>query len=166
VEAAASIVRRGHTTLVVRVNMQDAAWATATFSILPRRDETPAPPLPPVVIGRRAVLGGNGRRLDRWIGDAIGLIVVDAQRGALEVPLTAYTANSYGALQGGLVAFVAEQAGARALGAPAAELHVAYLSQCGTPPFTTRTDVIGDRAAVVRVLDNDGRVATIAHVAT
>jgi len=166
VEAAASIVRRGTTTLVVQVNMGDAAWATATFAILPRRDETPAPPLPPVVPGRRAVLGGSGRRLTRWIGDAIGLTAIDAARGELSVPLTAYTANSFGALQGGLVAFVAEQAGARALGAPAIELHVAYLSQCRSAPFTTRADVIGPRAAVVRVLDGDGRVATIANVVT
>jgi uncharacterized protein (TIGR00369 family) len=166
VEATAAVVRRGRSTLVVEVRLRDAAWATATFSILPKRDETPAPHLPPVIPGRRAVLGGSGGHLTRWIGDAIGLAVVDAQQGELSVPLTPYTANSFGALQGGLVAFVAEQAGACALAAPTVELDVAYLSQCRSAPFTTRADVIGPRMAVVRVLDSDGRLVTIANVAT
>jgi len=165
VEAEASVVRRGHTTLVVQVHIADAAFATATFSILPRRDDTPGPTIPPVVAGRRAVLGGSGRALTQWIGDAIGLSTVDAARGELSVPLTAYSANSFGALQGGLVAFLAAQAGACALGAPAVELHVAYLSQCRDAPFTTRADVVGPGAAVVEVLDSNGRIATVANVA-
>ncbi len=165
VEAAASVVRRGRTTLVVQVRMGDTAWATATFSILPRRQDTPGPTLPPIVPGRRAVLGGSGTRLSRWIGDAIGLAVVDGGRGQLSVPLTPYATNSFGALQGGLVAFVAEQAGASALGAPVTELQVAYLSQCRDAPFTTTADVVGPRQAVVRVFNGDGRLATIANVA-
>ena len=165
VEAAASVVRRGHTTLVVQVHISDAAFATATFSILPRREDTPGPTIPPIVAGRRAVLGGSGRALTQWIGDAIGLSIVDAGRGELSVPLTEYTANSFGALQGGLVAFVVAEAGASALGAPAAELQIAYLTQCRDAPFTTRADVVGPGAAVVRVFDNNGRVATIANVA-
>jgi acyl-coenzyme A thioesterase PaaI-like protein len=165
IEAAASVVRRGHTTLVVQVHIADAAYATATFSILPRRDETPGPTMPPVVAGRRAVLGGSGRRLTRWIGDAIGMTTVDAARGELSVPVTAYTANSFGALQGGLVAFIAAQAGASALGAPAIEVHLAYLSQCRDAPITTRAEVVGPGAAVVRVYDNGGRLATVANVA-
>jgi uncharacterized protein (TIGR00369 family) len=166
VEAAAVVARRGHTTLVVEVGMGDAASATATFSILPRRDETPGPVLPPIVPGRRAVLGSGSTQLTGWIGDAIGLSVIDAQRGQLSVPLTAYATNSFGALQGGLVAFVAAQAGATALGAPAVELQVAYLAQCREPPFTTTTDVIGPRHAVVRVFTGDGRLATMANVGT
>jgi uncharacterized protein (TIGR00369 family) len=163
-EAGASVVRRGRRILVVQVRIGDAAWALATFSVLPRRDETPGPTLPPVIPGRRAVLGGSGRTLTQWIGDAIGLTTVNAARGEVSVPLTAYSANSFGALQGGLVAFVAEQSGACALGAPAVELHAAYLSQCREPPFTATADVIGPGAAVVRVLDGDGRLATIANV--
>ncbi len=166
VAAEASVVRRGHSTLVVQVHIANAAFATATFSILPRRDDTPGPTIPPIVAGRRAVLGGHGRALTQWIGDAIGLSTVDAPRGELSVPLSPYTANSFGALQGGLVAFVAAQAGACALEAPAVELQVAYLSQCRDAPFTTRADVLGPGAAVVRVLDDGGRVATIANVAT
>ncbi|HZQ84211.1 MAG TPA: PaaI family thioesterase [Acidimicrobiales bacterium] len=165
VEAAASVVRRGRTTLVVEVRLTDAAWATATFSILPRRDDTPGPVIPPIAPGRRAVLGGRGSALTRWIGDAIGITTVDASEGRLSVPLSAYTANSFGALQGGLVAFVAEQAGACALGRPAVELHVAYLSQCRDAPFTTSAELVGPDAAVVAVRDNAGRLATIANVA-
>jgi uncharacterized protein (TIGR00369 family) len=165
VEATASVVRRGHTTLVVQVHLAEAAFAAATFSILPRRADTPGPTIPPVVVGRRAVLGGSGRALTQWIGDAIGLATIDAQRGELSVPLTEYSANSFGALQGGLVAFLAAQAGASALGAPAVEVQVAYLSQCREAPFTTRADVVGPGAAAVRVHDNDGRVAAVANVA-
>jgi uncharacterized protein (TIGR00369 family) len=166
IEAAASVVRRGRTTLVVEVRLTSAAWATATFSILPRREGAPAPSIPRLTPGRRSVLGGRGRALTRWIGDAVGVETVDAARGELSVPLSAYTANSFGALQGGLVAFVAEQAGACALGAPAVELHVAYLSQCRDAPFTTSAQVVGPRAAVVEVRDGEGRLATIANVAT
>jgi uncharacterized protein (TIGR00369 family) len=167
IEAAASVVRRGRTTLVVEVRLTSAAWATATFSILPKRDGAPALAIPPLTPGRRTVLGGSsGRALTRWIGDAVGVTTVDAARGELSVPLSAYTANSFGALQGGLVAFLAEQAGACALGAPAADLHVAYLSQCRDAPFTTSAQVVGPRAAVVEVRDGEGRLATIANVAT
>jgi uncharacterized protein (TIGR00369 family) len=115
IEAAGRVIRRGRTTVVVEVDLSDVAWASATFAVLPQRADTPGP-----VVGRptrrRALLGGSGRAIDRWLGDQIGLTVTDAAAGALSIGLSDYVTNSFGALQGGMVAFVAEQAGATAIG--------------------------------------------------
>jgi len=175
IEATASVVRRGRTTVVVEVRLGEVGWATATFSVLARREEAPyrATPTP----GRRAVFGGDGQALSRWVGDAIGIAVVDAARGELSVPLSAYVANSFGALQGGMVALLAEQAGAAAIGAAlgtaatTVELHVAYLAQCRVGPFRTSATVLaangGTGTATVKVFDTGAgdRLATIANVA-
>jgi uncharacterized protein (TIGR00369 family) len=175
IEATASVVRRGRTTVVVEVSLGEVGWATATFSVLARREEAPYPATP--TPGRRPVFGGDGQTLTRWIGDAIGIAVVDAARGELSVPLGAYVANSFGALQGGMVALLAEQAGAAAIGAAlgtaatTVELHVAYLAQCRVGPFRTSATVLtADGAAgtaTVKVVDTGAgdRLATMANVA-
>jgi len=178
IEVTGSVLRRGRTTCVVEVLVGEGGWATATFAVLAHRDATPGPRVgaPGATTGRRQVFGGTGRPLAGWIGDAIGLTVVEAATGVLEVPLTAYVANSFGALQGGMVAFLAEQAGAAAVGAalgtPATTvgLQIAYLAQCRVGPFRTTAAVLDVRertgAATVRVTDTgaDGRLAAIAQV--
>ena len=175
IEAAGRVIRRGRTTVVVEVELSDVAWATATFAVLPQRAETPGPVVGRPT-GRRALLGGSGRPIGRWLGDEIGLAVTDAAAGALSIGLSDYVTNSFGALQGGMVAFVAEQAGATAigaaLGAPATtvDLHIAYLAQCRGGPFRTAATVLaaGDGAgsATVRITDAgaDDRLTTVAHV--
>ncbi len=175
IEASGRVLRRGRTTLVVEVRVEELAWATATFAVLPRRADAPGPTVGSPT-GRRSVLGGPGRPLGRWLGDEIGVSVADAAAGELTVGLSDYVANSFGALQGGMVAFLAEQAGATAigaaLGAPATtvDLHIAYLAQCRGGPFRTSTTVLAAAgatgSATVRVIDpaGDGRVATVAQV--
>jgi uncharacterized protein (TIGR00369 family) len=176
VEATGRVIRRGRTTVVVEVEVSDVAWATATFAVLAQRAETPGPVIRTPPSGRRSLLGDSGRPLDRWLGDEIGLAVVDAAAGALTISRSDYVTNSFGAVQGGMVAFVAEQAGATAigaaLGAPATtvDLHVAYLAQCRGGPFRTTATVLaagdGTGSAVVRVIDGgaDDRVTTVAQV--
>jgi len=174
IEATGAVVRRGRTTLVVEVQLGDVGWASATFAVLPQRADAPGPS--PRPDGRRAVFGGGGRPLPAWIGDVIGLEVVDAGAGVVTAPLGAYVANSFGALQGGMVALVAEQAGAAAIGAalgsPASTvaLHTAYLAQCRVGPFRTTATVLdasdASGSATVRVFDTGAgdRLTTIAHV--
>ena len=176
-EVTGSVLRRGRTTCVVEVRVGEGGWATATFAVLAHRDATPGPDVrAPEATGRRNVFGGTGRPLTQWIGDAVGLTVVDAAAGVVDVPLTPYVTNSFGALQGGMVAFVAEQAGAlavgAALGAPATTvgLQIAYLAQSRVGPFRTAASVLDVRersgAATVRVIDTgaDDRVCAIAQV--
>jgi len=176
IEATGRVIRRGRTTVVVEVELSDVAWATATFAVLPHRADTPGPVMGTPPRGRRALLGGTGRPLDRWLGDEIGLTVVDADAGALTISRSGYVTNSFGAVQGGMVAFVAEQAGATAigaaLGAPATtvDLHVAYLAQCRSGPFRTTATVLAARdgtgSAIVHVVDGgaDDRLTTVAQV--
>jgi uncharacterized protein (TIGR00369 family) len=176
IEASGRVIRRGRTTVVVEVEVPDVAWATATFAVLPHRAETPGPVIATPPRGRRSLLGGSGRPLDRWLGDEIGLMVADAATGALTISLSDYVTNSFGALQGGMVAFVAEQAGATAigaaLGAPATtvDLHISYLSQCRGGPFRTTATVLaaadGAGSATVRIIDTgaEDRLTTVAHV--
>jgi acyl-coenzyme A thioesterase PaaI-like protein len=176
IEATGRVIRRGRTTVVVEVELSGVAWATATFAVLAHRAETPGPVVGTPPRGRRALLGGSGRPLDRWIGDEIGLAVTDAAAGALTIHLSDYVTNSFGALQGGMVAFVAEQAGATAvgaaLGAPATtvDLHIAYLSQCRGGPFRTTATVLaaedGAGWATVHIVDEgaEDRLTTVAHV--
>jgi acyl-coenzyme A thioesterase PaaI-like protein len=175
VEAQASVLRRGRTTLVVEVLLGEVAWAMATFSVLPRRPDTLV--LPPQEEGTvRTAFGGGGGRLERWVGDAVGIVAGDRARGELTIPLHDYVRNSFGALQGGMVAFLGDQAGAAAIGAalgsPATtvDLFVAYLGQGKVGPLHTGVDrvaVDGRRgSAVVRVVDQGAgdRLTAVIHV--
>src|SRR5262249_35824303 len=65
-------------------------------------------------------LPGSGFRAP--VLDALGVDVVDAAGGVVDVPVTDYSRNSLGALQGGVVAIAAEVAAEQALRAA-----------CGTP---------------------------------
>ena len=176
IEATGRVIRRGRTTLVVEVQVSDVAWATATFAVLAQRADVPGPIIGSPTPVRRALLGRGGRPLGRWLGDEIGVTVTDAAAGALTVALTDYVTNSFGALQGGMVAFLAEQSGATAIGAAlgataaTVDLHIAYLTQCRGGPFRTEATVLGAAdgvgAATVHVVDTgaDDRLTTVAQV--
>jgi len=186
IEARGQVVRKGRTTLVVEVHLLDApgqgqpgsgppvALSIVSFSVLPRRDTTPI--VDPEAFGRSRFGGAHGR-LDRHIIEAIGMEVVDAPGGRVSLPLADYVRNSFGAMQGGMMALLGDAAGALAvagaLGVDAAatvDLHVAYLALgkigpiVSTASVTACDQVRGD--ATVRLLDSgpDGRLTTVVHV--
>jgi len=190
VEARATILRRGRTTLVVEAlvhNVGDdgadvggpVGWASMTFTILPRRGDRPSlavPEEPPV---RWAF---EGRGLDRPVVEALAVGLVDAAAGQVSMPVRPYSANSFGAVQGGVMALLAEVAGGQALGAArgdpvvVTDLQVAYLALGRVGPIVSRARVLPagpdglPRSAVVELVDagleDGGRLATLVTVGT
>lgn len=166
VTAVGSVVRVGRAAVVIEAEIlagrtQPGATATsigsavATFSRLPRRDGN-------LDLGRDdgsdqvVTFGAEGPGLSQHLLDKAGLQVLDESAGVVEVHMSEYVRNSFGALQGGMVALMADAAGQHAARAIAgnpvitADLAIHYLSQGKTGPFYTRTKVL--RAAEESVL--------------
>jgi uncharacterized protein (TIGR00369 family) len=203
VEARGSVVRRGKTVLVVEAlvfnvdadgnEVVDAdgpaapvAWATMTFAILPARTADPMSTVTPTSeidphLPTRWSFTGPG--LDRPVVEALSISIVDPARGRVSMPVHAYLFNSFGAVQGGVMALIGEVAGAAAVAAAGGTdaaatvvtgLQVAYLALGRVGPIVSRARVLepGDRAiggsAVIELLDEgaDGRVTTVINVGT
>jgi uncharacterized protein (TIGR00369 family) len=180
VEATARVLRSGRTTVVIEVELRDAhdvlGDATMTFSVLPRRDDNPVISFGGATPRTSLVLPGSGFRAP--VLDELGLAVVDAAAGVVDVPVTDYSRNSLGALQGGVVAIAvdvaAEQALRAACGTPVTvtDMQVTYLALVrGT--LRTSTEVIHAEpsfgSALVDIVDTGGearRTTTARVVAT
>jgi acyl-coenzyme A thioesterase PaaI-like protein len=125
VVATTRVLRAGRTTVVLEVLLHNGGaligFATMTFSVLPRREGNPVITFGGDVARRTSlVLPGSG--FTAPVLDALGVEVIDAASGVVHVPVSDYSRNSLGALQGGVVAIAAEVAAEQALRAA-----------CGTP---------------------------------
>ncbi|MGA7418561.1 MAG: hotdog fold thioesterase [Acidimicrobiales bacterium] len=202
VEARASVLRKGRTTLVLEVVLLDApggrlagdgspnAWATMTYAVLPRTD---APPLmqPLPIEPERTTIGSAS--LTRPVLEAIG---VRTDRGSTGVALSVgdYVSNTFGALQGGVMALLGAVAGSSAVddalgirtgSAATVDLQVAYLAMGRVGPIISEIDsitaeagpatggtgddgqaTVGTGSAVIRLLDQggDARVTAVVQV--
>jgi len=182
VEARGEILRAGRTTVVMEVSLVDDAeralgLATMSFSVLPRRESNPD--IGAVRGQGPATMATNASRLDVPLFDALRAEVVDADLGILAVPVSDWSQNSMGAMQGGVVAMVAEYAAETALRAASgqslvvADLQLTYLGFGRVGPVRTQADVLGLDAAtgrgVVRVdlvdAGAENRAMTVARVA-
>jgi uncharacterized protein (TIGR00369 family) len=166
------------------------AWATMTFAVLPAR---PAAPTSTATSTATATTGINpdlptrwsftGAGLDRPVVEALSIAVVDPARGRVSMPVHPYLFNSFGAVQGGVMALVGEVAGAAAVAAVGGTgadstvvtgLQVAYLALGRVGPIVSRARVLeaGEQgiggSAVIELLDEgaDGRVTTVINVGT
>jgi acyl-coenzyme A thioesterase PaaI-like protein len=165
VEARASLVRRGRTTMVLEALVIDvddaghevlgadglsapAAWSTLTFAVLPGGNRTAAEPLP---FDLPPTMSIRGVGLDRPLVETLGITVDDAAAGRVSLPVHPYVYNSIEAVQGGVMALLGEVAAAEALGAAAGrpgasmvitDLQVAYLTLGRVGPIVTRTAVL------------------------
>jgi len=192
VEARGALVRRGRTTLVIEALVEcvddeggtptvdgrpadPVAWASMTFSVMPSRNPSAqsAADLP----DRWSFAGGG---LHRSVLDAVGIEVLDGPAGRLSVPVLPYVHNSFAALQGGVIALVAEAAGAEALGAArgldgdafvVTDLQIAYLALGRIGPVVTSARVLetgpdGRAGAVVELRDAGAgdRLMTVVNV--
>ncbi len=197
VEARASLLRRGRTTLVVEALVynvdavgdgvggptgsdrpgEPVAWASMTFAVLPgggsglRREISPDLPT-------QWALTSPG--LDGPIDEVLGVSVDDATSGLVSLPVHEYLHNSFGAVQGGVMALLGEVAAAEMLGAATGsghvpvvtDLQVAYLSLGRVGPIVTRSRQLEDGSgtsagsAVVELLDQGagGRLTTVINV--
>ena len=72
--------------------------------------------------------------------ERLGVRVVDPARGMVEAALDDYVRNTFGALQGGVVAVLGEAAMVAATGRPLVALAVRYRSLGRTGPFRTEVD--------------------------
>ncbi|HEV3367349.1 MAG TPA: PaaI family thioesterase [Acidimicrobiales bacterium] len=193
VEARATVVRRGRTTLVTEagvfnvldegsdgtVGAEDhgsVAWATMTFAVLP--GQSPTSTLDGQELPDRWALAGQG--LDRAVVEALSISVVDAAEGRISMPVQDYLFNSFGAVQGGVMALLGEVAGAEVLGAAAGaegdfvatDLRVAYLALGRVGPIVSRSRVLAaqdghpHRSAVVELFDAGAgdRLTTVINV--
>ena len=166
VEARAAVLRAGRTTVVIEVGLvddgeRDIGVATMSFSVLPRRDVNPD--VSEVRGSSPSTLATGTSRLRAPLVDALGTQVRDARAGVIELPVTDWSRNSMGAMQGGVVATIADIAAEQALRAASGEplvvsdLHVTYLGFGRIGPVRTRAEVLdvapGHGRARVQIVD-------------
>lgn len=195
VEARGSVVRRGRKVLVVEAvvfNVHEdgsdvtseggapapVAWATMTFAVLPNRNAVPLVEVSEDLPVRWAFTGAG---LERPVVDELSIVVLDGAGGRVSMPVREYLFNSFGAVQGGVMALLGDVAGAAVLGAArgidrrslvVTDLQIAYLSLGRVGPIVSRSRVIGagdgtvGGSAVVELLDQgaDGRLTTVINV--
>ncbi len=177
VEARAEVLRAGRTTVVIEVALvdeheHDIGLATMSFAVLPRRDTNPD------VSSIRQPASTMARPESRLAGpllDQLGVQVRDRARGEIDVPVIDWSLNSMGAMQGGVVATVAEVAAETALRAATNEplvvndLYVTYLGFGKVGPVRSIVDVLaaadGHGSARVELVDTgaENRQMTVVH---
>jgi uncharacterized protein (TIGR00369 family) len=119
--------------------------------------------------------------LDGPVVDVLGISVDDAQRGIASLPVREYLRNSFGAVQGGVMATLAEAAALAMVGSSAAQspgltvatdLHVGYLALGRIGPIVTRSRLLDGHhpssggAVAVELIDQgaDRRLTTVVNV--
>jgi uncharacterized protein (TIGR00369 family) len=179
VEARAGVLRAGRTTVVMEVELVDEhgrelGLATMSFAVLPRRETNPEVG---GMSGGPSSMATTASHLTRPLLEEIGIEVRDAARGEIAVPVLDWSRNSMGAMQGGVVATVAEVAAEHALRAATAtplvvsDLHVTYLGFGRTGPVCSQVEVLGTGAghgtARVELVDAgaENRRMTVVHAA-
>ena len=158
VTAVGSVVRAGRAAVVIEAEIlagttqsnataASIGSAVATFSRLPRRDGN-------LDVGRDdgshqvVAFRAEGPGLSQHLLDKAGLRVLDEAAGVVELNMSEYVRNSFRALQGGMVALMADAAGQYAARAAArkplitTDLAIHYLSQGKAGPFCTRAKVL------------------------
>jgi uncharacterized protein (TIGR00369 family) len=151
VEARAEVLRAGRTTVVIEVALvdereQSIGIATMSFAVLPRRETNPEIEL---VRDGPTTMSTAQSRLTRPLLDELGIDVRDAARGVVDAPVIDWSRNSMGAMQGGIVATVAEVAAETALRAATGEqlvvndLQVTYLGFGRVGPVRAEVAVLG-----------------------
>ena len=117
----------------------------------------------------------TGAGLEGPVTDVLAVSVDDAAAGVVSLPVRDYVRNSFGAVQGGVMATLAEVALVEMLAADGGfegmpvvtDLQVAYLTLGRVGPIVSRTQrIAGDTtsgSAVVELLDEgaDGRLTTV-----
>ena len=199
VEARGRVVRRGRTTLVVEAwvfnvsgdgsdatadarDTPPVAWATMTFAIHAGKQSRPSGDEGPELPARWSFTGAG---LEGPVVETLCLSEAGVAEGEVSMPVGEYLLNSFGAVQGGVMALLAEVAALRAFeagvghdGAAVTDLQVAYLATGRVGPIVSRARVLvgtsGDgvgsggsrRNAVVELVDegDGGRLTTVVNV--
>lgn len=151
----AAVRRAGRTTIVVDAALSSSGGAPGslgdaqlTFVRLPRRDGNLDIADTPVRYGERVSMALADSRMRAPFAQAIGLADTEGSSSTVELAVTPFVQNSFGAVNGGVVASLAATAASRAaaevLGAEAIALDVTvtYLSQGRVGPLQARATVL------------------------
>jgi acyl-coenzyme A thioesterase PaaI-like protein len=161
----ADVLRVGRRSATVAVplthpNGDDLGLGLEAFARVPRRDTDP--PKPDIDRVMLAEVWAEVTPLDVPLREAAGLRVIDAATGVVELALRADLLNPAGALQGAMVALVAEAAAEElataTIGSPqvVTDIDIRYLAQTRRGPVQTRARFIGppaDGSIVVDIVD-------------
>jgi uncharacterized protein (TIGR00369 family) len=177
VTARPALLRRGRSTLVVEVELSDAAGpvglATLNFTVLPARTEVQRMGVGAPEARTEFALPDSG--LDQPFSERIGARLLEAESGLLEIPFSPYVTNSMGALQGGAAATLVSLAAEAACGASTGrkgvtrDLAIHYLALGRRGPVRSHARVLRQDAdgALLRVeLHDAGAEERLIAVAT
>jgi uncharacterized protein (TIGR00369 family) len=125
--------------------------------------------------GQRTKMALDGNGLRAPLSDHLGLRIVDAGAGAVEIDKTEYVSNSFGSVNGGVLGMIVQAAAETSLataGHPfvAVDVELHYLAQTQSGPVRTATRILRVRAdhavCEVRAVDAgaDDRLLTLAAV--
>jgi acyl-coenzyme A thioesterase PaaI-like protein len=166
-----TVLRQGRTNLVIEVGAADDRGpfgaSTMSFAILPRRPGTPTVDLTGAPQGLVTAPGDDAAVSS--LSDAIGY-VVDPDGSGASLAVEPYVRNSFGALNGGVLAGLIEMAATGAEGGVVRQFTVHYLRQATAGPVAARRrplGPVGDLAAYrVDVADRgaDDRHCAVATV--
>lgn len=149
------LVRQGRSLVVIELRChslssagtgQLCAQATAAFSVLASRGSAQGGRITRPEV--RAEFPRSEVLLSMPILEKLGIKEIDAAQGVVEIALTDYVRNTFGALQGGLAGLLSEAAIVRqasiAWDRPAYlyDLRIRYLTQGNIGPFRTDTEVL------------------------
>lgn len=181
VAAHASVLRAGRASVVLEVRLTCDEFdglvglATMSFTVLPRRDSNLEME---ARTDERSTMALPDSGLDSTLLDALGAEILDRRAGVIEAPISAWSRNSFGAMQGGAVAALADAAAEVTLqaatgdGCSVTDLQINYLALCKVGPIRTAAEVLGVGdgygAARVTITDTgaDHRVTTIARASS
>ena len=179
-EIDAHLLRAGRTTVTIEVLVEGPAGrpvgeGVVTFARLVRRDTNLfLDDADDAVVGARIEFPADRARpvgRGRSLLDAIGCEVVDADRGLTRTAMSPYVRNSFGAMNGGVVASLVEAAAlAGTRGAAVRDVAIHYLTQGKVGPIETRVRPLrretGHHSVRVEVVDAGaaGRRMAVAHV--
>jgi acyl-coenzyme A thioesterase PaaI-like protein len=148
-----TILRRGRRSSATRVEVvTDGGKPVATgaigFARVPRHDTDP--PKPTVSMERITKLFNGTSVLTQPLRQEAGIVVLNAEEGTVEVPLSWELRNPAGTMQGAMVALVAEVAAEELMSARfgmdavVTDLDLRYLAQTGAGPVASRCTLLGD----------------------
>lgn len=139
-----TVLRQGRTNLVIEVGAAGDggpfAASTMSFAILPRRPGTPTVDLTGAPAALEMAPGGGAGATS--LADAVGY-VVDPDGSGASVAVGPYVRNSFGALNGGVLAGLIEVAAIGAEGGLVRQLTVHYLRQATAGPVCARRRPLG-----------------------
>lgn len=169
VSVTGSLIRAGSTMLLVELDIRGETGPASgkqtsigsgliSFARLPRREDTIRIDFREDAANRYR-FAAQGPGFKKPYLEDIGALILDEARGVVELYMSDYLRNSFGVLQGGIVAVLADTSGQCAARAAAgrpmitADLGVHYLSQGKIGPFRTQATIIRitDETVLTRV---------------